>query len=324
MNRWQDPRMGTYKSALQKAIRRGETSNARSAAMWLGGLPRGTRALAKRLSVIAAEDVGAVWLPAVVVITRETGDGTADLERLAALADSLSQLPKQKEAYWLAATCWDGRLVVKDPSPAQFSEALEQGDHRLSVATYIAAHEIRQWRSGLRLISVLEAKLRSGPLLTQAIGSAALWREAGGGSGSHELVSAAVIAAIDQPDGPVPDLPLPVGGRANIASRLSWDIFDGHTLIGERALGRVARQRGLAGRHLADLMFNCESIRLGPTEEPARWKELALALDAQAGGWRTDAEGLRLWANLRDLVKDQIELGISEYQEANAGAPSLV
>lgn len=57
-------------------------------------------------------------------------------------------------------------------------------------------------------------------------------------------------------------------------------------------------------------MFNCESIRLGPSEEPSRWREEALELDARSGGWGTHEAGQRLWLTLPEEVRREIELEV--------------
>ena len=77
---WRDPWLGAYKSAVQKRIRRGEVDNAVAAAGSLAGLPGGRTALARRQTVIAAEDVGIGWIPAVgrgVALEASSGPGGA-------------------------------------------------------------------------------------------------------------------------------------------------------------------------------------------------------------------------------------------------------
>jgi replication-associated recombination protein RarA len=71
MSRWQDPRVATWKSATQKCIRRGEIDKAVWAASQLLAMPGGKTALARRLPMVAGEDVGGRWLPAVIAVTKE-------------------------------------------------------------------------------------------------------------------------------------------------------------------------------------------------------------------------------------------------------------
>jgi hypothetical protein len=61
-------------------------------------------------------------------------------------------------------------------------------------------------------------------------------------------------------------------------------------------------RHGLTVRFLADLMFSHESIVLGPSELPDRWKVQAQAQEARAAGWRSPAVGHQLWESLRDEV----------------------
>ena len=312
MSRWQDPRIGTQKSALQKSIRRGDIDAAVSATQALLDLPGGRSAVARRLPVIAAEDVGPRWIPAVVRVTRQMRSVTdpAELDpELRRLAAGLASLPKSKDAYYLAATCWDGRRRAPDVSREALGAALESGAHQDAVAIYIAARESRQWRSGARVIDVLLERGREGPELTRGIVEDALWREAQGGSGTDELVAAAVIAAIDRPTGAPPEVPT-VAAMPGLMRPPAWWAFDTHTLVGGRVIGRVAGRHGMRADTLAWIQFNCESIRLGPSEEFSRWREEALALDARFGGWDTQAAAERIWDSLRDEVRAEIELEV--------------
>ncbi len=306
----QDPRIGMAKSSLQKTIRRGEIDQAVGAADALLRLPGGRSGLVRRLPVIAAEDVGGQWIPAVVAVTR-TVRSAIDLDgldqQLRAITAGLASLAKDKSGYWLAATCWDGRRQADEVSPDALRSAMEAGDHQAAVAIYIAAREARTWRSGLRVIDALRDSARDAPELAKAIVESALWREGQGGSGMDELAACAVIAAIDRPDGLVPDVPVVPYAPPEPHQRVMWWAADSHTIVGERVIGRVARRHGMSSRMLADLMFNCESIRLGPSEELARWRDEALELDARLGGWRTHRDGLALWASLRDEVRSAIE-----------------
>ncbi len=306
----QDPRIGTYKSSLQKTIRRGEIDQAVGAADALLRLPGGRSGLVRRLPVIAAEDVGGQWIPAVVSVTR-TARSVIDLDgldqQLRSVTAGLASLAKNKSGYWLAATCWDGRRQADEVSPDALRSAMEAGDHQAAVAIYIAAREARMWRSGLRVIDALRDSARDAPELARAIVESALWREGQGGSGMDELAASAIIAAIDRPDGPVPELPVVPYTPPDPHQRVRWWAADSHTIVGERVIGRVARRHGMPPRMLADLMFNCESIRLGPSEEPSRWRDEALELDALLGGWGTHREGLAIWASLRDEVRSDIE-----------------
>lgn len=299
---WRDERIPLLKSALQKYIRRGNVDQAHAVAARLIALPGGRSALARRLPVIAAEDVGVHLLPASLV----PGDGPEADTELLRVTRGLSALPKSKEAYWLAASVWEGRLPIGGVSAADFREALEAGDHRLAVAIALTAREQRAWRSGERLISLLQHAIMDGPPLALAIARAALEREAKGGFGVGELIAAAIIAAIERPDGPIPVLPS-VAPPAAARLRLAWYVADGHTAVGRRALRRVAFRLGLLPKLLADLMFCFESVVLGPSELPSRWQPQAVAMDAVAYGWRTHEHGAELWRTIRQDVSSAIE-----------------
>ncbi len=311
----QDPRIGTYKSSLQKATRRGEIDQAVGAADALLRLPGGRSGLVRRLPVIAAEDVGGRWIPAVVAVTR-TARSAADLDeldrQLRSVTAGLASLPKDKSGYWLAATCWDGRRHADDVSTDALRAVLSAGDHQAAMAIYIAAREARTWRSGSRVIDALRDSARDAPDLARAIVESALWREGQGGSGMDELAACAVIAAIDRPDGPVPDLPVIQTPEPIARHQPSWPTYDSHTVLGGRVIARVARRHQLSSRMLADLMFDNSSIVLGPSELPARWRDEALALDAQCGGWVTHAAGEQLWLQLRDEIRAEIEAEIEQ------------
>lgn len=147
---WRDPRYGAYKSAVQKYIRRSEIDKAVAAASQLAELPGGRSSLERRLTVIAAEDVGWRWIPAV----GRAGDAVASVaddparEQLLRITASLASLPKSREAYWLGATCWNGRRIPPNVSREALSAAIATGDHRAALAICLAAVESRQWRSG--------------------------------------------------------------------------------------------------------------------------------------------------------------------------------
>lgn len=314
MRRWQDPRLGTYKSAVQKYIRRGEIDAAVGAADALLRLPGGRSSLSRRLSVIAAEDVGAKWIPAVVGVTRKvakrTGPDDLDHELIEVTA-GLASVPKSKAAYWLAATCWEGRRIAAALDRAAMGNAIDRGDYREALAIYITARDGRRWRSGERVIEALLERARVAPPLAAEIALSALWREGQGGFGVDELAATAIIALVDLPDGPVPDLPGVAHALPDPHRTLDWYVYDSHTAIGQRVIGRVARRHGLRPETLAWLQFNEESIRLGPAELPARWRTQALDLDAVAGGWGSPTEGRALWNRLRDEVRSEIEWEVS-------------
>jgi hypothetical protein len=157
------------------------------------------------------------------------------------------------------------------------------------------------------------------PPLARAIVEAALWREGQGGSGVDELAACAIIALIDKPDGEVPSQPV-VAFDERRHQRLEFWMTDGHTPPGERALIRVARRHGWSPWRLADLMFNCSSILLGSAEEPSRWRDEALERDARDDGWRTHAEGLRIWQELEPEVQAEIEKELELLFPNGAGA----
>lgn len=305
---WRNPWLGAYRSSLQKAIRRGEVAKAAWAAERLLAQPGGQSALARRLPVITAEDVGAHWLPAVgrAIVAAEGLTAEKGASLLVATAASLSVLDKSKEAYWLAATVWEGRLAPARTGRQALEEALAAGLYREALAICFDAHEKRRWRSGERAIDALLAALADGPELAQEIGRWALWRERQGGA-VGECMSAAVIAAIDQPNGQVPELPTMQYERLPASARLDWYAADVHTAIGGRVLARQAQRLGISAASLGLLMFDEEGIKLGPVELTSRWKAEALALDAIQGGWGTPEGGSNLWASIRDAIREDIE-----------------
>src|SRR5689334_19731433 len=101
MSRWEDPRLGVYRSAVQKLIRRGDVDSSIAAAQVLLSLPGGRTALARRLPVIAAEDVAIEWIPTVVVVTsglRNVRDEVWFDAELVGLTAGLARQPKNKDA----------------------------------------------------------------------------------------------------------------------------------------------------------------------------------------------------------------------------------
>jgi DNA repair proteins len=305
---WRNPWLGIYKSCLQKGIRRGEPARAAWAAERLLSLPGGRSALARRLPVITAEDVGARWLPAVgrAIVAAEGSTAEKGASLLIGTAASLSALDKSKESYWLAATVWEGRLVPVRTGRRALEEALDAGLHREALAICYEAHEKRRWRSGERAIEAILAALAEGPELAQEIGRWALWRERLGGA-VGECMAAAVVSAIDRPDGPVPELPTIEYEALPAATRPAWHDLDAHTAIGSRVLARHAHRLGIPAASLGLLMFDEEGIRLGPVELPSRWKNEALALDAVQGGWGAPEDGTKLWASIREAIRADIE-----------------
>lgn len=306
---WRDARYGAYKSATQKYIRRGEVDKAVAAGAALAGLPGGRAMLGRRLSVIAAEDVGWRFIPAAARAAKECEALPDDeaLPRLLAVAAGLAALPKSKEAFWLAATSWGGRRVPTEVSASALCRAIAAGDHQEAMAICLNAKENMVWRSSGRVIDALRGALLTSPPQAQEIGRWALWREAQGGYGTGELIASALIAAIDRPDGQEPVLPVVDASPSDGEIHLDFYTLDGHTDRGRRSLARVARTQGVDERLLAGLMFAFESIRLGPSELPCRWRDEARQLDAVAGGWGTPAAGAKLWASFRPAVQADIE-----------------
>ena len=298
---WRDERIGLLKSAVQKYIRRGETEKAARTASELLQRSGGRSALARRLPVIAAEDVGIIFVPAAA-----TDHGAWADEQLLGVTAGLSRVVKSKDAYWLAATVWSDPRPISQPTAVRFLRELEAGDYESALRSAIAARDAKVWRSGDRVIGVLLDRLGQGPVHARDIGTAALRREAKGGFGMDELVAAAIIAAIDQPaDAP---RPFPVH-RAVPAQRPELDFYvaDGHTGVGQRALHRVAIRYGLPVKTLTDLMFSCESIVLGPAEIPSRWKDRAVWQETVASGFSSPEDAQRLWNALRPEVAREVE-----------------
>ena len=313
---WRDPRYGAYKSALQKHIRRGEIDKAVMAGSALAGLPGGEAMLRRRLTVIAAEDVGWQLVPATAEALQasEQMSPPEAMKQLTGVAAALAGLPKSREAYWLAATCWRGRRIARDVSRSALTEALADGRHQDAMAICLAAIEAREWRSGDRTIDVLTACLADAPRAAQEVGRWALRRAAQGGFGIDELVASAVIAAIDHPADPLPSLVLPELIEHVEPLRLEWYTQDGHTDVGRRALRAVGRRLAVRTERLAALMFNYSSIVSGPSEQRARWRDEALALDARAGGWESVEAGAREWSAVEVKVREAIERGLAQVE----------
>ena len=78
------------------------------------------------------------------------------------VAASLSTLDKDKEAYWLAATVWEGRHVPARSGRRALEEALAAGLYREAVAICYDAHAQRRWRSGERAIDAIVGALEEG------------------------------------------------------------------------------------------------------------------------------------------------------------------
>jgi RadC-like JAB domain len=305
---WRNPWLGTYKSCLQKSIRRGEPAKAACGAERLLALPGGRTALARRLPVITAEDVGARWLPAVgqAIVAAEGSTAESGASLLIGTAASLSTLDKDRTCGYLASIVWgEGHLPLRTSRQA-LEEAIAAGLYREALAICFAALEKRQWRGGERVIEALLAALAQGPELTREIGRWALWRERLGGA-VGECLAAAVIAAIDRPDGPIPELPPVEYEPLPASTRPDWVALDQHTAVGSRVIARQARMLGMPAASLGLLMFDEEGIRCAPRELPSRWRDEALAMDAVEGGWGTPQEGAKLWASIRDAIRTDIE-----------------
>ena len=305
---WRNPWLGAYKSSLQKAIRRGEPAKAAWAAERLLALPGGRSALARRLPVITAEDVGARWLPAVgrAIVAAESSSAESGVSVLIGTASSLSTLDKDRTFGYLASiVCGEGHLPLQTSRQA-LEEAIAAGHHEAALAIAFDALVKREWRSAGRAIEALLAALAQGPELTREIGRWALWREHLGGA-VGECLAAAVIAAIDRPDGPIPELPPAQYEPLPASTRIDWYALYQHTAVGSRVLARQAQLLGMPPGMLAGVMFAESGIRCAPRELPSRWKTEALALDAIQGGWGTPEEGARLWASIRDAIRADIE-----------------
>jgi hypothetical protein len=228
---WRVERVSLLKSALQKYIRRSETDKAITVARQLLKLPGGRSALARRLPVIAAEDVGISYIPAAATDHGEWGD-----DELVGVVAGLSRAPKCKEAYWLAATIWTDPQSVDEVTAEALRRHLSDGNHVSALRCAMAAKQRRTWRSGERVIAGMRDAIRDAPEHVAAIADASLRREAKGGSGTDELMAAAIIATIDgTAQRPASFDPLTAPGMA--AFELDFYVADGHQL---RASGRCA------------------------------------------------------------------------------------
>ena len=295
-----DPRLALARSALSKFTRRGMVDEAVAAARELGSL--NDFSLSQRLGAVTCEDVGWRFMPdvraAVVDGRREDGKPFDRLDLVAALAAA----PKDKSASWLAAQVWDGRHVATETSPEAYRAAIAAGDHRGALAIAYAALDNRCWPGEWsRVLSTPEI----GPAASE-IRDACLWRVRLTRSRAGEAIAGIVLAAIEQPAA-VPHLRAVEWHEAPLPDPLPWWVADGHTDLGRAATAQVASRHGLSVQEVQALMFNYESILLGPETVPCPWEDVVLGIDATAYGWGSPEEGRRLWSELRNDVRDAIE-----------------
>lgn len=301
----QVPDSGLYQSALQKYIRRGEVSDAVAVARALIDLGKAD-ALSRRLTAVVPEDVGWSHLPDVRKSLADPALRDEPL-RLLDLTAALASVPKDKEAYWLAATVWENRHAARDITAGALRAALRDGQYRDALAILFAAKEAHVLVGLTGFLHVLEELAL--PRAAREIVDAAIWaigRRGGTGRGLDEVLAAAVIAGIDRPTEPArltPGTPWSV-----VEPRVRWYCCDGHTGVGRHAATSLGKKLALDPEMISNLQFDFESVRLGPTEIPARWKEQARSLDALAYGWDTDEHGAELW----QVIGPQME-GIIKY-----------
>ena len=295
-----DPRLALAKSALSKFVRRGMVDEAVAAARELGAL--NDFSLSQRLGAVACEDVGWGYMPdvraAVVDGQREDGKPFDRLDLVAALAAA----PKDKSASWLAGQVWEGRHVATETSPEAYRAAIAAGDHRGALAIAYAALEGRLWPGEWsRVLSTPEI----GPAASE-IRDACLWRVRLTRSSAGEAIAGIVLAAIEQPT-VVPHLRAVEWHEVPLPDPLPWFVADGHVDLGRAAIAQVATRHGLPIQTVQALMFDFESLVLGPETIPCPWEDVVLRLDGATYGWASPEEGRRLWSQLRDDVRRAVE-----------------
>lgn len=297
-----DPRLSPLKSAIQKYVRRGEITKAVSTAAEMLEVPGGQASLERRLLVICAEDVGWEWVPALAAAISR---GMKPEQVLDAVA-SLASLPKQKEAYWLANTVWGGRHRIPMLTVDDLLAEIGARDYQAALAILIEGDE----RDKLRGVGGITAALyqvaeRSTPATEALIRS--VLKQFRGTAG--ELWSAAVIAAIDQPESLPSALPRVSWTALPRPKPLDWYTQDGHTRIGGIGLSMVVKRNPMIGRDsLTEMMFDFESIKLAPEEIPGRWRDESFEHDCREHGWQSEEWARTSWEqHYGPLVQDAIE-----------------
>ncbi len=295
-----DPRLALARSALSKFVRRGMVDEAVAAARELGAL--NDFSLSQRVGAIAAEDVGWRFMPdvraAVVDGRRADGQPFDRLDLVAALAAA----PKDKSASWLAAQVWEGRHVATETSPEAYRAAIEAGDHRGALAIAYAALDNRSWPGEW---SRVFATPEIGPAASE-IRDACLWRVRLTRSSAGEAIAGIVLAAIEQPT-VVPHLRAVEWHEIPLPDPLPFWVYDQHVEGGRAATSQVASRHGLPVETVQALMFDFESLVLGPETVPCPWEDVVIRLDGAAYGWGSPEDGRRMWNQLRDDVRCAVE-----------------
>lgn len=307
-----DPWLSPLKSQLQKLIRRGMIDDAVVTARELE--KRNVEALARRLTVIAAEDVDWRLMPDVckqcapALVPRgrvkTMMDPAEERMTMIEVAASMAGRPKEKDAFWMACSVWNGRLVAPDPTLDSLAAAIEAKDHRTAMAVVFGGAE-----RGTRHLAPMLGQLRSMAegVAAREIVDWSLWRAQIGGVGFGECLAAAVMAVIDKPQEQVF---LAEVGWKEVPFRFHWFALDGHTRVGKIAQGSFAKKNGIESSKLGDLMFAYESCRMGTVELPSRWKREAMERMGSAergAGWGAPEVGEQMWMSLRDDLRGLIE-----------------
>lgn len=311
-----DPRIPPLKSALQKYIRRGLVTTAVAVAAEMARIPGGEQSVWRRLPVIAAEDVGYWFVPEIMAAELPTAP-TDDLIRLYDVVAALAAAPKDKTPYWLANLVWADRHRPQEMTTDALRTAINVADYYEATAIAIYADDVGIMHGKGGLAVVMHETAETLPEPARAIVKACLARTARGGAG--ELFAAMMIAAIDQPRDEPPTLRVPPYQVLDRPVPLDPWTQDGHTKLGKIGLGISGRRLRWPALNLAELMFNFESIKMGPIEVPdQRWRTDALALDAAQGGWVTHALGQELWAKIGPDVLSSIRW-IQEREQERGG-----
>lgn len=295
-----DPLTGPLKSALQKAIRRGEVDWAATYAYELG--QRDMEQVARRITVIVPEDVEWRAMDTVVRASREElGRRPHDPAQpsLLDLAAGLASMPKQREASYLLWAHLGQRRAR--PTFAAVEAAIDAGDYAglLGLVEVALDEKSLFGKEGIGNLMVARA-------VTPGIVKAGLFRARFGGVGVWESLAAAVLAVFDDVTDEEQVIPWSAWQRHDELA-FPWYVFDGHTGIGSAALGHTARKMGVPKDVLRALMFGFSSVVSGPSMRDGRWHREAEAAEAVKYKYGTPEEGAHLWARYEGEIRGFIE-----------------
>lgn len=304
MARRSDPWLNAHKSALQKYMRRGLVDEAVGTALAIEQRV-GKEALVRRVPVIVAEDIDwrLVGIATDLLLDRGLWAAGSGLQASTAeLIASLTARPKDKSGWYLPATVWGGGLVPSVASPKGLIDALRAGHVRDAMAICHAAHLAETFKKAYAPVMFMWEGL---PEVSQSIVRTSLARYGLGGVGMNELMAAAVLAIIEQPDA----LHFEVqrySGEPSAPDPLDWWTQDTHTIAGSIAAAVAAKQLGVPRDRIAGLWFLFESSLVYP-EVPSPWRDQAFALWAAREGYESEAAARVVWEGIRPTVADLVK-----------------